>query len=312
MRKFRNKKLVTVVVAFLMVFVMAGAFASFQALLRINARVNLYSPTVDAVIAEFAVTEQPLGMAANGMPVFRTTGTRFPNRLVPALATMFPDAGEALGAGLVHVENAWAFMWSNPFTGVPVGDVAIGGIAGNAPVVMSTQTGALPNPADFQSVYVVVNFDNFVQAYEFTYRLANVGLVPLRVDAVSVALVDVPEDDDFWHQFLSAVWDDYNDTADMTLVNDFVNITGTFNDLVGDILVSDTGVNFNNYSDPATIRFAVDMTTWEAWADFVATQEGLDPNDPDDEDAIALLLQYHENQPRSFTFRITHRVVPNL
>lgn len=312
MRKFKNKKLVTVVVAFLMVFVMAGAFASFQALLRINARVNLYSPTVDAVIATFANTAQPTGTGAggNGQPVFRNQGNpRFPTRIAPQLALEFDDPGAAVGQNLLHLENAWAFKWSNPFTGVSA--PGVGTVLGAPPVPMAVETGAIANPADFQSVYVVVNFDNFIQTYEFTYRLANVGLVPLEVENVSVALVPDPDADDFWHRFINAVWDDYNDTADMNLVSDFVNIGGTFATLQGVTLATDTGMgNDNNYSPEATITFGVDLTTWEAWVDFLVDLYDLDPDV--DEIEIAELLQYHENQPRSFTFRITHRVVPNL
>lgn len=313
MKKFKNKKLLTIILAFVMVLVAAGAFASFQALLRINARVNLYSPTVDAVIAEFSNTLQPLGVATNGMPVFRAVSARFPDReffnVLEALGA------EALGAGRAHAENAWGFTWSNPVSGTMASAGAVGGIAGNPPTVASVQTGAVANPRDFQSVYMIINFDNFVQAYEFEFRLANVGLVDQQITAISVDMVEDPSDDDFWHQLLPVEFHEIFDDASLTAMlsdafDGMVNISGTFEDLVGDIMISDTGLNFANYSELATIRFDVNMDTWQIWANTIAIDAGLNPFDDEDAAAISLLLEAFEDVPSTFTFRLTYTVAP--
>jgi len=62
MRKFRNKKLASALVLFLLVFIMAGAFAAFQAILDVRGRVNMYAPSVDAIIANLHPIAAPLGM----------------------------------------------------------------------------------------------------------------------------------------------------------------------------------------------------------------------------------------------------------
>jgi len=62
MRKFRNKKLASALVVFLLVFIMAGAFAMFQTILDIRGRVNMYAPTVDAIISNLTPIAAPLGL----------------------------------------------------------------------------------------------------------------------------------------------------------------------------------------------------------------------------------------------------------
>jgi hypothetical protein len=65
MRKFKNKKLATAGVIFLLVFIMAGAFAMFQTILDVRGRVNMYAPTVDAIISNLTPVAAPLGLLAD-------------------------------------------------------------------------------------------------------------------------------------------------------------------------------------------------------------------------------------------------------
>lgn len=62
MRRFKNKKLATTLVVFLLVFIMAGAFAAFQTILDVRGRVNMYAPTVDAIISNLTPIAAPLGL----------------------------------------------------------------------------------------------------------------------------------------------------------------------------------------------------------------------------------------------------------
>lgn len=61
MRKFRNKKLASLLVVFLLVFILSGAFALFQTILDVRGRVNMYAPTIDAIIANLTPVNAPVG-----------------------------------------------------------------------------------------------------------------------------------------------------------------------------------------------------------------------------------------------------------
>lgn len=64
MRKFKNKKLASLLVVFLLVFVMSGAFALFQTILDVRGRVNMFAPAIDAIIANVTPVAAPLGFHA--------------------------------------------------------------------------------------------------------------------------------------------------------------------------------------------------------------------------------------------------------
>lgn len=279
MRKFKNKKLITTILAFVMVFVMAGAFASsFQALLNINARVNMYAPTVDAIIAEFANTGAPTGVVAGvGQPIFRPGAPRFPDRVTT------PVISET--AGQFGAAQAWSFRWGNPTPGAAA-------TPGTPPDPIMVETNAITNPANYQSVYVMVNFDNFVQTYEFEFALANVGAIPLRVSNVVVEPVN-PVTDVNWLQALDGVELDPRNAE----YADFVNVGGNFATLNGAIIPSNAAMgNRDNYSATVNVSFGVTLDTWEEWADGLTAAE----------------LLAAENTQRTLAFRIRYTVVPHL
>lgn len=288
MRKFKNKKLFMSIVAFVMVFVMAGAFASFQALLDINARVNMYAPTVDAIISTFSNTVQPLPHGVPGAvdnPQFRAggPGTRFPDRQIMALP---PADWATVGAG-----SAWAFRWANP--GMAAGGA--GGV-GSAPDSGFVQAGTIPNVQDYQTVYVVVNFDNFEQTYEFNFRLANVGVVPLTVTDYDIEHVAVDPVTGEW--IAAALVAHTPEARALTTFGTFVNIGGNFNNLRDTEIppVDPAGGPGHNETDLHTISFSVDLASWTRWAAGLTAAE----------------ISAAENVSRDLAFRIRFPVVPNL
>lgn len=122
MKKFyaRNKKLASALVIFALVFMMAGAFALFQTTLDVRGRVNMYIPTVDAIIADLtpvavpfyeladvvhggAVTHRLLGPADTFNPSVSgpfSAGSRFDNRVfLPTAWDEGNDEGSLGGVG---------------------------------------------------------------------------------------------------------------------------------------------------------------------------------------------------------------------
>lgn len=192
MRKFKNKKKFTIIVAFLMVFVMAGAFASFQALLEIRARVNLYTPTVDAVFASFSLAPRYMdGTTVRGawagapfnIPAVAARAAA-PGTLPTSVTTIGAQMATAMSAPSAPTDDfdggtgAWSFNWGATGRAFPT-------IAG-----LNEGTLALP-PRDYQTIYLQVAFDNFGQSVEFDFSLGNVGPVPLEIETVVIEPVAV-------------------------------------------------------------------------------------------------------------------------
>lgn len=231
MRKFRNKKLATVVVVFLLVFVMAGAFAAFQTILDVRGRVNLFAPTVDAIIANITPLAAPLGtedaalLNADDPDEIHDTNAavrgpwlaviygnqRFVDRVF--LPTVFETAAVTAAQGLANLNDnqtlwghlgaagryganalemqrvAW-WAWGHQGAG---DDTYVDNAPFMRPTMAYVEAGAIANPQSFETLYLDLTFDNFAQFYLFELELANVGVVALEIEEVTIERVDDPE-----------------------------------------------------------------------------------------------------------------------
>lgn len=232
MRRFKNKKLATTLVVFLLVFIMAGAFAAFQTILDVRGRVNMYAPTVDAIISDLVPFAAPLGQgtdpgnlsnvadphsvhddnAAVRGPWLYTiySDARFNNRVFAP--TIFTDAGLTAAQGLAAL-NTSQTVWGHLGTGARYGvndaeqqsvawwawghqyagaDTAIDNAPFMAPDATRVTAGTIVNPSAFETLYLNLTFDNFAQFYVLELELANVGVVALEIDEVEIERVDDP------------------------------------------------------------------------------------------------------------------------
>lgn len=195
MKRFKNKKLATLIIAFLMVFVLAGAFAAFQRVLLLDARVNLFAPMVEIVWQDVELyagppmwsEDNPLGI---GVP---SAADRFEARTWPAVPPQVfaRGTGTVLGHGpidyfVTHSDEtvyalriAEAHAWwhlSHPATDQHPR-------AGMLPVDDHIEDMTLAAPIDYIYLSLGMVFDNVDQEYVFQVTMGNPSTVPLITQA---------------------------------------------------------------------------------------------------------------------------------
>lgn len=178
MRKFKNKKIATLIIAFLMVFVVAGGFAALQRALYINARVNLFAPSIEVVWASAGVLEpghHPLIWDGTSAPqgIGHPSILRFARRATAWPATDPVSLGATpamfIGRGAPHNSAFWRL--SHNGTGQHG--------AGLFPASGTITGRTLAAPREYIELEVNMVFDNWNQAYIFTATLGNPGDVSL-------------------------------------------------------------------------------------------------------------------------------------
>lgn len=221
MRKFRNKKLATIFLAFLMVFVVAGGFAAFQRLLHINARVHMYAPQVAIVWHEVTLADNahPVlwapGPGTNrgiGVP---SAGARFQNRVWPTIPAdwiaLHTGATALVGGSFIpNPQSYLATRATDPFSAPPTPPTGVVDLEVNqqanawwrigapGPDHVSTQHApgqfpgiahiteqTLATPMAYINLELNLVFDNLDQEYHFRVTLGNPGDVPLTTAPVS-------------------------------------------------------------------------------------------------------------------------------
>lgn len=190
MRKFKNKKLATLIIAFLMVFVMAGAFAAFQRLLLLNARVNLFAPMVEIVWMEVELYEGPDlfsptnpqgigigGQTGGGLDRFFGRAANWPAPPAPAILQSYFEShitGAAAGANA----HAW---WLLAHTGTGQHTTT-----GQFPDEAHIEDQTLGEPMEYIELMLGMVFDNVDQEYTFRVRMGNPSTVYLYTTDVNV------------------------------------------------------------------------------------------------------------------------------
>lgn len=180
LKRFRNKKIATLIIAFVMIFVMAGAFAAFQRLLLLNARVNLFAPMVEVVWTNASVETPPLWSPLNprglGVP---SAGARFAERTWPAVATVAEDLVQWMSpSGNVAETSAW---WHLSHEGTDQH-----ALPGQFPGPMTISQMSLAEPVEYIELLVGMVFDNVDQTYTWTLTMGNPSTVPLETTGVNV------------------------------------------------------------------------------------------------------------------------------
>lgn len=186
MKRFKNKKLATVIIAFLMVFVVAGGFAALQRAIYLNARVNLYAPMVELVWASTTVGEtsddHPLAWEPGAVAWPLPTGTRIgighPGifRYAVRSADWPVPHPDSLTAPIqfvgrhVDYRSAW---WRLDHAGTDQTT------AGKFPSLANINNRDVRQPREYTDLELNMIFDNFNQQYTFTVTMGNPGDIPL-------------------------------------------------------------------------------------------------------------------------------------
>lgn len=208
MRKFRNRRLASVLVAFLLVFVLAGAFAATQWYLDINARVNMFSPAIDIVWLEVEITDTPPLWDALNDPDTALTGIGIPagaggNAMFNARMVGWPqpvidqlnwptNAGGSIPARGVVVETLYAATGNVIAQGFPIAWAYTG-----ATMAATRVPGEFPDDTEVEEMtlaesehYILLNigmvFDNVDQRYTFEVTAANPSPVPVHISSIEV------------------------------------------------------------------------------------------------------------------------------
>lgn len=187
MKRFKNKKLATIIIAFLMVFVVAGGFAALERIITLNARVNVFAPLVDIIWADAEVTSYPTRWSGTnrtglGDPAaharFAARGANWPTP--PDLAT---DANQYETFGLTA--HAFAY-WHTAHPG--------DGQAGPGEFVpeVHIEQGTVLAPVGYRTLNIAMVFDNFDQSYTWEFSMGNPGDIDLVTDRVVVTGYPVP------------------------------------------------------------------------------------------------------------------------
>lgn len=177
MRKFRNKKVVTTGVAFLMVLVMATAFAAFQRHLDLEARVNMFAPSIDVLWAGAAVVSPPIWDAVftTGLGV-PNAGPRFTDRNWPDVDTTAQDLGQVLVRG--------GDYWASWHRLAHLGSTQHAS-PGQYPALAAINAMAVAEPESYTEMIVGMVFDNIDQTHTFTVSMGNPSPVPMTITGVT-------------------------------------------------------------------------------------------------------------------------------
>lgn len=180
MKRFKNRKLATAIIAFTMVFVIAGGFAALTRTITLNGRVNVFAPQVEIIWADADVTSYPDEWAPDNRRGigWNVTVARFAGRSWPAPLGFAGPRGQFVSYGTV--DDALA-TWQTAHTGG-------GGIeAGAFPTETQIAEGTVANTVPFRTLDITMVFDNFDQAYTWVFTLGNPGDVDLLTESINVA-----------------------------------------------------------------------------------------------------------------------------
>lgn len=179
MRKFRNKKFATIIIAFLLVFLVAGGFASFRRTITLNGRVNMFAPLVDIIWADVEVTPSFGPWSTTDRQGIGWPGLheRFVGRTWPTVDTTAIARAQVHAIPPAAPANAVAY-WLTA-AGAPH-DI------GSLPDPVAIAEGTLASPEGFRTLTFSLVFDNFDQSYAVEFSLGNPGDVDLQVYEVEV------------------------------------------------------------------------------------------------------------------------------
>lgn len=184
MRKLKNKKLATFIVAFAMLFVVAGAFAVLVRQVNIEARINAFAPQVAIVWTDALVTEHPplwTGAGAGATGIGIPSIPRYSARVWPTIDIGgLTPAVASVTRGADNHASAW-WRLSHDGTGQNT-------TAGMFPLPGQITGRTLAEPEHYIDLEMNMVFDNFNQTYVWTVQMGNPGDIALTTHAPHVVM----------------------------------------------------------------------------------------------------------------------------